>query len=97
MAGYVMATQAPLHGPWIAITRARRVEGSPSPNQATVVATTQGITRLDAYLDGRPIQSVDVQSSPTTLSIAKPGTPPATLELRAFDGTELVGRYRTTL
>jgi len=68
-----------------------------SPTQTNAVAKTKGIGRLDIYLDDRPIQSIDVQGVQTTFSVTKPTPTPVTLEIRGFDGTRLVARYRTSI
>ena len=64
---------------------------------AGVTVTTRGITRLDAYLDGRPLESRDVTDGATDLEVpTQPGSSP-TLELRGFDGAELVAARRLPL
>ena len=65
-----------------------------SATQLNAFAETQGISRLDMYLDDRPIQSIDVEASQTTFSITKPAPTQMTLEVRGFDGNQLVARYR---
>lgn len=70
---------------------------SVSPTQINAVADTQGISRLDVYLDDRPIQSIDVQAGQTPFSITKPAPTLMTLEIRGFDGMQLVARYRTSI
>jgi len=68
-----------------------------SPTEIEAVATARRIDRLDAYLDGRPIRSVDVQAGQATFSVTKPKTVPMTLEVQGFDGTGLVARFRTSI
>ena len=68
-----------------------------SPTQNNAVATTRGITRLDIYLDGRPILSIDVQAGQATFSVTKPSAIPMVLEVQGFDGSELVARYRVSV
>ena len=70
---------------------------SVSATQKNAIATTQGITRLDIYLDRRPILSVDVQAGQATFSVTKPTAAPLTLEVQGFDGKGLVARYRTSI
>jgi hypothetical protein len=68
-----------------------------APGKVTVMAITQGIIRLDVYLAGRPIQSIDVQGGQTTFPITKAVLSPEILELHGFDNIRLVARYRTTI
>jgi C-terminal processing protease CtpA/Prc len=67
------------------------------PTRAKVSADTQNITRLDAYVDGRPRMTLDVQDGSTTFDL--PLDPPGAheLELRGFDGNELVALRRIEL
>jgi hypothetical protein len=66
-----------------------------SPTQANLAFETEGMTRLDVYLGERPIQSLDLQDGRAAIVVPKKGGPQATLEVRGFDGTQLVARYRT--
>jgi C-terminal processing protease CtpA/Prc len=68
-----------------------------SPTQATVVADTQGMTRLDVYLSDRPIQSIDIQGGQATFTVTKPDAAQLNLEILGFDGIRLVARYRTSV
>jgi C-terminal processing protease CtpA/Prc len=68
-----------------------------SPTQAVVVADTQEITRLDVYLVDRPIKSLDVQGGQATFTVDKNNSAQLKLEIRGFDGTQLVARYRTSI
>lgn len=70
---------------------------SVSPTQINAVVDTQGISRLDIYLDDRPIQSINVSGGQATFSITKPTPASRTLEIRGFDGAQLVARYRTSV
>jgi hypothetical protein len=70
---------------------------SASPGQATVVIDTSGVTRLDAYLADRPLQSVDVQGTQTSLTVPTPGNGQMSLEIRGYDQDQLVARYRTRI
>lgn len=69
---------------------------APSPTATTLTVTTRGIRRIDAYLAGRPIQSVDVRRGRAVVSVPRTPTAPKTLELQGFDRGRLVARYRTT-
>jgi Peptidase family S41 len=66
-----------------------------SPTQASLRFETEGMTRLDVYLGDRPIQSLDLHGGHATIVVPKTGGPQPTLEVRGFDGTRLVARYRT--
>ena len=66
-----------------------------SPAQAKLAFETEGMTRLDVYLGERPIQSLDLQDGRAAIVVPKKRGPQATLEVRGFDGTQLVARYRT--
>jgi hypothetical protein len=55
------------------------------------------MTRLDIYLNERPIQSIDLQAGSAEFTIARTNTEPLNLEIRGFDGTLLVARYRHTI
>jgi C-terminal processing protease CtpA/Prc len=68
-----------------------------SPTQINAIADTQRISRLDVYLDDRPIQSIDVQPGQTSFSITKPAPTWMMLEVRGFQDMELVSRYRTVI
>ena len=70
---------------------------SVAAGHTNVAVDTSGITRLDAYVESRPLQSVDVQGPQTMLALPTPGNGQATLELLGFDGDQLVGRYRTRI
>ncbi|MGH9938949.1 MAG: S41 family peptidase [Blastocatellia bacterium] len=79
-------------------TRAFTLTAQPvSPTQTNAVVDTQGISRLDIYLDDRPVQSIDVLGGQATFSITKPTPASLTLEIRGFDGAQLVARYRTSI
>lgn len=68
-----------------------------SPTQVSVTADTQGMTRLDVYLEERPLQSTDVQGGQSAFTITKTDPAQTNLEVRGFDGTQLVARYRTNI
>jgi hypothetical protein len=68
-----------------------------SPTQVSVTADTQGMTRLDVYLEERPIESIDIQGGQSTFTISKTDPAQTNLEIRGFDGTELVARYRENI
>jgi hypothetical protein len=64
------------------------------PTRARVSAATENISRLDAYLDGRPMETLDVENRDVEfdLSIPLPGS--HVLELRGFDDGQLVAAKR---
>lgn len=66
-----------------------------SAAQKNVVAATQNIDRLDLYVNDRPVTSVDVQGGETTIPMTNGAR--GTLEIRGFDNSQLVARYRTEL
>jgi hypothetical protein len=68
-----------------------------SPTQANLAFETEGMTRLDVYLGERPIQSLDLHGGRAAIVVPKKDGPQATLEVRGFDGTQLVARYRTPI
>jgi hypothetical protein len=64
------------------------------PTRARVSAATENISRLDAYLDGRPRNTLDVEDGDVEFDISVSGTLSHVLELRGFDGDELVAAKR---
>ena len=68
-----------------------------TPVQVNV--NTQGMSRIDIYLNERPIQSIDIQGGQTTFYVVTPTDSPLlhTMEIRGFNGRELVGRYQTSI
>lgn len=68
-----------------------------SSTQATLAVDTQGMTRIDVYLDDRPIQSIDIQGGQTILTVPKAVSAQPNLEIRGYDGAQLVARYRTSI
>jgi len=57
-----------------------------------VSVQAQGVTRIDLYLDERPIDSIDLKDGGAEARLARPA-PGSVLELRGFDGSELVARF----
>jgi Peptidase family S41 len=70
---------------------------STSPTQAVIVVETQGITRLDIYVDERPNQSIDIQGGQATFQVPRSDAVESRLEIRGFNGTQRVARYRTSI
>lgn len=68
-----------------------------SPTESTVTVTTQRIRRIDGYLGGRPIGSVDVRRGRATIAVPRSADVEQTLELQGFDRNRLVARYRMTV
>lgn len=89
-AGSMLAAVTPVRGLKVKVQTA-------SPTQVVIVADTQEITRLDVYLEERPIKSLDIQGGQATFTVAKTNSAQLNLEIRGFDGTKLVARYRTTI
>ena len=55
---------------------------------ARVSATTKNISRLDAYLDGRPRLTLDVEDGDTEFELPVPLSGSHVLELHGFDGND---------
>ena len=53
------------------------------------------MTRLDIYVNDRPLQSLDLDDGRATFTIAMSPTSTPMLELRGFLEGQLVARYRT--
>jgi len=62
--------------------------------EVSVSTTTENISRLDAYIDGRPRLSLDVVDGQTTFDLPLDSPGSHNLELRGFDGKELVAARR---
>jgi hypothetical protein len=62
--------------------------------EMSVTTNTKNISRLDAYIDGRPRLTLDVEDGPTTFDLSLDSLSPHTLELHGFDGNELVAARR---
>src|SRR5207244_2835848 len=65
------------------------VEAEPKDGGADVKATTKRLTRLDVWLDRRPLSTFDVTDGETTIPVPAGGAAPRLLELRGFDGEKL--------
>jgi hypothetical protein len=65
----------------------------PSTGLATVVAESAGMTRLDLYVDDRPVQSLDIEGERTEFE-SRAMDAESTAEIRGFSGNHLVARYR---
>jgi hypothetical protein len=73
------------------------VMAPPSGGMVEVRATTKGLSRLDASVDGRPRATADVVDGTTTFNLPTPPSGAQVLELRGFDGGQLVAARRYTL
>jgi Peptidase family S41 len=62
-----------------------------------VKATTKRLTRLDAWLDGRPLSTFDVTDGETAITVPAGSAAPRLLELRGFDGGKLAASTRTSV
>jgi C-terminal processing protease CtpA/Prc len=77
--------------------RTFRVSTQPAAaGQVPVTIRTEKMTRLDLYLNDRPTKSLDITGSETTVQVARNGAD-AVLEVRGFNGADLVARYRTRI
>jgi hypothetical protein len=65
------------------------------PARANVTVATENISRLDAYLNGRPMKTLDVEDSNVEFDLSVPSPGSYVLELRGFDGGQLVAAKRT--
>jgi hypothetical protein len=68
-----------------------------SEREVSLSTTTENIPRLDAYVDGRPRLTLDVEDGQTTFDLPLDSPGPHILELRGFDGKELVAARRTEM
>jgi hypothetical protein len=64
-----------------------------SATHAAVIAETEGMTRLDVYLNDRPTRSLEVENGRVEFEAPLSDA----LELRGFDAAQLVARYRTEI
>jgi hypothetical protein len=78
------------------LVRRLAVEVTPlrDPTKTRVSAATENISRLDTYLDGRPVKTLDVEDEAAEFDVSVSGTLSHVLELRGFDGDELVAAKR---
>jgi hypothetical protein len=65
------------------------------PTRARVSAATENISRLDAYFDGRPRKTLDVEDGDVEFDVSVSGSLSHVLELRGYDGDQLVAAKRT--
>jgi C-terminal processing protease CtpA/Prc len=83
----------------LATKRVRRLDAMMS-NQAgsmEIQLTTLGISRIDLYVDGRPILSKDITDGTHKLSIAKPTTESKLLKIIGLEGNEVVAARKVSL
>jgi hypothetical protein len=62
--------------------------------EVSVSTTTENISRLDAYIDGRPLLTLDVEDGQKTFDLPLDSPGRHTLELRGFDGKKLIAARR---
>jgi hypothetical protein len=67
---------------------------SAAADNGQITATTKGLSRIDAYVDGRPVLSLDVDEGENTFQLAATS---GLLELRGFDGDTLAASRRLSL
>jgi len=78
--------------------RALTAEATPAPAGGIgVKVTTRGLSRLDAYVDGRPRHTLDVADGTFAFEIATQAVSPSVLELRGFDAGGLAAARRLPL
>ena len=65
------------------------IRTEPSVAGLTVTATTSGLSRLDVYIDGRPVQSFDIDGQPLTFQVDVPADAEL-LECAGYDKDSLV-------
>ena len=65
-----------------------------SEREVSLSTTTENIPRLDAYVDGRPRLTLDLEDGQTTFDLQLDSPGPHTLELRGLEGKELVAARR---
>ncbi len=63
-------------------------------DQIKVTVQTANITRLDAYVDGRPRHTLDLSDGVHEFNLSVAGSAPSMLEVRGFDGGTLVATRR---
>lgn len=74
------------------------VQPNASPTEVGVTVVGCGFDRVDAYINDRPLQSVDAKQGKASFTLPKPKAgAAATLELQTFDGAQIVGRHRTAI
>ncbi|MGM9509880.1 S41 family peptidase [Larkinella sp. GY13] len=66
-------------------------------NQVGFTVEVQGITRIDVYVAERPIESIDIKLNQTAFTLSTAAETRRPLEIRAYDGSDLVGRYRAEI
>ena len=59
--------------------------------------TTLGLSRIDLYVDGRPILSQDITDGTSKLSIAKPATGSKLLKIIGLEGNEVAAARKVPL
>jgi hypothetical protein len=87
-AASILAGRLPVRALAVEVTTLR------DPTRAKVSAATENISRLDAYVDGRPRMTLDVEDGSTTFDLPLDSPAAHELELRGFDGKELVALRR---
>lgn len=68
---------------------------SVTPGNVQLVLTTQGITRLDVYVNGRPQGSLDFTDGETELNLPLPGI--NSISLEGYDDNELVANRKLVI
>jgi hypothetical protein len=83
---------------WLAAMPARRLVATARPTRSGIEIETQtaGLTRLDVYLDGRPVESLDVEDGAHTFQVDVPARA-TTLELAGYEGGRRVAARKLAM
>jgi hypothetical protein len=83
----------------LATKRVRRLEAvlSNQTGSLEIQLTTIGISRIDLYVDGRPVLSRDITDGTNKLSMAKPTTGSKLLKIIGLGGNEVVAARKVSL
>ena len=76
--------------------RLLRVNTSQTGSNLTIQATTVGISRLDAYIDGRPMESPDINDGTHQFDVTL-STGATQLELAGYKNSEFVAARKIDL
>jgi hypothetical protein len=72
------------------------VKSGTTPSEIVISIASSGFDRIDAYVDDRPLQSIDLVQGKASFPLPRPKAG-ATLEIQAFDRGQLSGRHRMTV
>ncbi len=86
-AGKILSTQP---------VRLLTATAAPDGSKLKIKVTAKGMTRLDTYIDGRPVKSLDVSDGVRTFNVDLPPNAQL-LELTGYDGGELAAARKIPL